>query len=498
MKKTLPADSEILQYLYRDGGVRGEKIAMRFRWLLVVLVLTLITVMFLKGQTREASWSLVPVSIFIIYNLFLIVLLRRDRIGYWVRYVSVMVDVGVLSLHIYVYATFFSRIAVSVTASIYIYFILLFLSVLRYDRKLVIFATLFVIFCFNLNYYLRINSVDPQLLEQVVSSDRAGHFYKSMYIALFGYMLLHIPRLVTELISRQENVLAEKKESEINLTVEKMEKQFLGDRLEFEKNANTELARQKQQIEDQNHELQQLLATRDKLQSVISHDLRNPFTVIQSLTESLNENLDKMDENDAKRAVQTIHDTNRRGLYLLDNLLNWTRLQTGKLKVAATVIPVYAVIKNLAEYFEVQSRDKNVGILNDIEPALSLFCDEDMFRTILRNIFSNALKFTPEGGTLRISGSSQNGVTTVCIEDNGIGISGNNLKRLLRFDESFSTPGTANEKGSGLGFSLIKEFVEMNKGTFSLKSEEGKGTEVCISFPESPVNSNYGHSGKSF
>ncbi|MFC2098363.1 ATP-binding protein [Bacteroidota bacterium] len=486
MKNTLPGDSEILQYLYDDGGIRGEKVAMRFRWFLAVLVLALITVMFIKGQTREASWSLIPVSIYIFYNIFLIFLFRKDRIGYWVRYVSVIIDVGVLSLHIFVYSTFFNELAVSVTASIFIYFILLFLSVLRYDRKLVIFATIFVIFCFNLNYYLRINDIDPELIKQVVSADKAGHFYKSMYMALFGIMLLHIPRLVTELIGRQERVLADKKESEIKLAVEKMEKQFLGERLEFEKEANSELEIQKKQIEEQNLRLQQLLSAREKLQSVISHDLRNPFTVIQSLTESLGNNLDRMEEQDARRAVQTIHDTNKRGLYLLDNLLNWTRLQTGKLKVDGTSIPVYAVVQNIMEYFETLSKDKKVKILNEASPSLSLYCDEDMFRTILRNLVSNALKFTPEGGSIRISGKTDNGTTILCVEDTGVGISGNNLKRLLRFDESFSTPGTENEKGSGLGFSLIKEFVEMNKGTFSVKSEEGKGTEVCLTFPESP------------
>jgi signal transduction histidine kinase len=442
--------------------------------------------MFIKGQSREASWSLIPVSIYILYNIFLAFLFRRGTIYYWVRYVSVIIDVGVLTLHIFVYSTFFSELAVAVTASIFIYFILMFLAVLRYDRKLVIFATLFVLFCFNLNYYLRIGNVDPELIDQVVSADRAGHFYKSMYMALFGFMLLHIPRLVTELVTRQEGVLADKKESEIKLAVEKMEKQFLAERLDFEKDANTELAKQKQQIEEQNRELQQLLSAREKLQSVISHDLRNPFTVIQSLTESLNENLDGMGEEDIRRAVHTLHDTNRRGLYLLDNLLNWTRLQTGKLKVDATVIPVYAVVTNMLEYFTAKCSEKNIRIRNEIEPALSLFCDEDMYRTILRNIISNALKFTPENGTIRIYGKSEEGSTTVCIEDNGVGISGNNLKRILRFDESFSTPGTANEKGSGLGFSLIREFVEMNRGTFSVESEEGKGTVVCLTFPESP------------
>ena len=485
MKKTLPADSEILQYLYRDGGVRGERIALRFRWVLVGLVLALIGVMYAKGLVREASWSLVPVSIFVVYNLFLLVLFRKDKIGYWVRYVSIVVDIGVLSLHTYMYSRLFIPIAVSTTASIYIYFILLFMSVLRYDRKLVIFATLFTIFCFNLNYYLRIDSVDPELLAQVVSSDRAGHFYKSMYIALFGFMLLHIPRLVTELISRQENMLADKKESEIKLALEKMEKQFLSDRLQYEQEVNAELNRQKEQIEKQNKELQQLVSARNKIQSVISHDLRNPFTIIQSLTESLDENLENLSEKDVKRAVRTIHDTNKRGLYLLDNLLNWTRLQTGKLKVVPTVIPVYSVI-GMMDVLHLQAREKNIQILNQVEHTASIYCDEDMFRTVLRNLISNALKFTPEGGSVTISTEAGEGSTRICIADTGIGISGNNLKRLLQSNESFSTPGTANEKGSGLGFSLVKDFVGMNHGIFTVESEEGKGTAVCLTFPDGP------------
>ncbi len=485
MKKTLPADSEILQYLYRDGGVRGERIALRFRWVLVGLVLALIGVMYAKGLVREASWSLVPISIFVVYNLFLLVLFRKDKIGYWVRYVSIVVDIGVLSLHTYMYSRLFVPIAVSTTASIYIYFILLFMSVLRYDRKLVIFATLFTIFCFNLNYYLRIDSVDPELLAQVVSSDRAGHFYKSMYIALFGFMLLHIPRLVTELISRQENMLADKKESEIKLALEKMEKQFLSDRLQYEQEVNAELNRQKEQIEKQNKELQQLVSSRNKIQSVISHDLRNPFTIIQSLTESLDENLENLSEKDVKRAVRTIHDTNKRGLYLLDNLLNWTRLQTGKLKVVPTVIPVYSVI-GMMDVLHLQAQEKNIQILNQVELTASIYCDEDMFRTVLRNLISNALKFTPEGGSVTISTEAGEGSTRICIADTGIGISGNNLKRLLQSNESFSTPGTANEKGSGLGFSLVKDFVGMNHGIFTVESEEGKGTAVCLTFPDGP------------
>lgn len=268
---------------------------MKFRWLLVVLVLTLIAVMFLNGQVREARWSLIPVSVFIIYNLILTFLFKRAKIAYWIRYMSVFIDVGVLSVHIYFYSRFFSEIAVATTASIFIYFILLFMSVLRYDRKLVIFTTIYTIFCFNLIYYLRYPDIDKSLIEQVVSSDPAGHFYKSMYIMLFGIILLHIPRLVVELISRQERIIADKKESEIRLALEKQEKRFLEEKLNFERESNAELSRMNEQIRIQNEQLQQLVKARDKLQSVISHDLRNPLTVINSVTETLTESIGRME-----------------------------------------------------------------------------------------------------------------------------------------------------------------------------------------------------------
>ena len=166
--------------------------------------------------------------------------------------------------------------------------------------------------------------------------------------------------------------------------------------------------------------------------------------------------------------------------------MNWTRLQTGKLKVVPTVIPVYSVIGTMMDFLRLQALEKNIEIQNQVDHKASVYCDEDMFRTVLRNIISNALKFTPEGGSITISTESGEGSTRICIADTGIGISGNNLKRLLQSDESFSTPGTANEKGSGLGFSLVKDFVGMNHGTFMVESEEGKGTEVCLTFREGP------------
>ena len=488
MKKTLPADSEILQYLYQDGGVRGEKVAMRFRWLLVVLVLLLITVMFLKGQVREASWSLIPVSVFIVYNLFLIYLFRKEKIAYWVRYLSVIIDVSVLSVHIFVYSYFFSELAVATTASILIYPILLFLSVLRYDRRLIIFATVYTIVCFNLIYYLRYPYIDKSLIDQVVSSDPAGHFYKSMYLMLLGIFLLHIPRLVVELISRQERIIADRKESEIKLALEKQEKRFLEEKLQFEHETNIELSRMNEQVRIKNDQLQQLVEARDKLQSVISHDLRNPLTVINSVTETLNERISQMDEEEIGKAVKVIHETNARGLNLLDNLLNWSRMQTGKMQVVPAIVPLYPVIRDMIRWFKTSAEEKGIGIHVDMDHQLTVFCDDDMLRTILRNLVSNAIKFTARGGSVHITAEPVAGNQTLLkISDTGIGISPSNLKRLFTLHESLSTPGTANEKGSGLGLSLVREFITMNNGRIEVDSSEGTGSTFSLHLPTRPI-----------
>ena len=488
MKKTLPADSEILQYLYQDGGVRGEKVAMRFRWLLVVLVLLLITVMFLKGQVREASWSLIPVSVFIVYNLFLIYLFRKEKIAYWVRYLSVIIDVSVLSVHIFVYSYFFSELAVATTASILIYPILLFLSVLRYDRRLIIFATVYTIVCFNLIYYLRYPYIDKSLIDQVVSSDPAGHFYKSMYLMLLGIFLLHIPRLVVELISRQERIIADRKESEIKLVLEKQGKKFLEEKLTFEHKTNVELTRMNEKIREQNDQLQQLVQARDKLQSIISHDLRNPLTVINSVTETLNERISQLDTTEIGMAVKVIHETNARGLNLLDNLLNWSRMQTGKIQVVPAIVPLYPLIKDIIKLFKTSAEEKGISTLVDMDHQLTVFADEDMLRTVLRNLVSNAIKFTARGGTVHITAETIKGnQTRVKVSDTGIGISPSNLKRLFTLYESLSTPGTANEKGSGLGLSLVREFIAMNNGRIEVDSSEGTGSTFSLHLPTRPI-----------
>ena len=305
---------------------------------------------------------------------------------------------------------------------------------------------------------------------------------------LLGIFLLHIPRLVVELISRQERIIADRKESEIKLVLEKQGKKFLEEKLTFEHKTNVELTRMNEKIREQNDQLQQLVQARDKLQSIISHDLRNPLTVINSVTETLNERISQLDTTEIGMAVKVIHETNARGLNLLDNLLNWSRMQTGKIQVVPAIVPLYPLIKDIIKLFKTSAEEKGISTLVDMDHQLTVFADEDMLRTVLRNLVSNAIKFTARGGTVHITAETIKGnQTRVKVSDTGIGISPSNLKRLFTLYESLSTPGTANEKGSGLGLSLVREFIAMNNGRIEVDSSEGTGSTFSLHLPTRPI-----------
>ncbi|MEA1897930.1 MAG: hypothetical protein U9N53_09740 [Bacteroidota bacterium] len=206
---------DINKYLFRDEALRGEKLALKFRWILIIVVLAFVILTYLRGDTKEASFALIPSAIFLCYNLLLTYFIKIGRNIYSLRYLSVTLDILILTVHIYINSVFFSDIAVSTTASIFIYPILMFLSVLRYDKNLIVYATLLSIALFNLNYYLRLNFIDPQLIEQVISSDPIGHAYKSGYLLLMGVFFLQIPELVHRYISKQKESLLKNKLSVI-------------------------------------------------------------------------------------------------------------------------------------------------------------------------------------------------------------------------------------------------------------------------------------------
>ncbi|MBI9052605.1 MAG: PAS domain-containing sensor histidine kinase [Bacteroidales bacterium] len=230
-------------------------------------------------------------------------------------------------------------------------------------------------------------------------------------------------------------------------------------------------------------QLRDLNATKDKFFSIIAHDLKNPFNDLMGFSQLLDLNIEKYDNQKIKQFVNIIHQSSKLAYNLLENLLDWSRSQTGVLKFRPEKILINDLIKENIELLESTSKTKNLKILSDINDDFFAFADKNMIRTVIRNLISNAIKYTNPNGIIEIKISYLDNKCMIIISDNGIGISQNNIQKLFKIDESYSTPGTDKERGTGLGLILCKEFIEKNNGELWAKSTLGKGSDFIFTLP---------------
>ena len=477
-----------LPSLYDDEAYRGEKVALRFRWILVAMVFVLIIVVIINGDKKEAVVSSIIALTFGIYNLFLIFLFSRGKVYPWVRYLSVSLDIGLLSVHIYSLSVFISAFAVATASTILLYPVLMFLSVLRYDKKLILYTIIFTLFCFNLIYILQYPSLDQELLTRIISTDPFGQVYKSVYLLLFGVLLLHIPDLVNRLVKRHTEIVEEKNQSELKLLLEMKENEFIEEKLQYARLINEQLKDKNEQIAAQNEKLIELNTTKDRLFSIIGHDLKNPFTVLISISQMIKDQLDHLDNEDLKQSLNIINNASTQGFALLDNLLDWARSQTGEIKFDPVPVVLNEFVRDVLVQTGPSSEKKRVQICNKIGTAIVVKADRNMLQTILRNLISNAIKFSSPGGEVVIEAMFNEAVgrTLVSVTDRGVGIPKENLVNLFNISKHQPTKGTLQESGTGLGLLICKEFVEHHDGNLNVYSIEGEGTQ--ISFTLQPDN----------
>jgi len=477
-----------LPSLYDDEAYRGEKVALRFRWILVAMVFVLIIVVIINGDKKEAVVSSIIALTFGIYNLFLIFLFSRGKVYPWVRYLSVSLDIGLLSVHIYSLSVFISAFAVATASTILLYPVLMFLSVLRYDKKLILYTIIFTLFCFNLIYILQYPSLDQELLTRIISTDPFGQVYKSVYLLLFGVLLLHIPDLVNRLVKRHTEIVEEKNQSELKLLLEMKENEFIEEKLQYARLINEQLKDKNEQIAAQNEKLKELNTTKDRLFSIIGHDLKNPFTVLISISQMIKDQLDHLDNEDLKQSLNIINNASTQGFALLDNLLDWARSQTGEIKFDPVPVVLNEFVRDVLVQTGPSSEKKRVQICNKIGTAIVVKADRNMLQTILRNLISNAIKFSSPGGEVVIEAMFDEtvGRTLVSVTDRGVGIPKENLVNLFNISKHQPTKGTLQESGTGLGLLICKEFVEHHDGNLNVYSIEGEGTQ--ISFTLQPDN----------
>lgn len=225
-------------------------------------------------------------------------------------------------------------------------------------------------------------------------------------------------------------------------------------------------------------------ATKDKFFSIIAHDLKNPFNAIMGFSNLLYEDFDDFTETDKRKFIKNIWDAAESTYKLLENLLHWSRAQTGNISYKPEHVDLSIVANENITVLKPHAEGKRIKLSSNIGYTTEVFADTNMIHTVIRNLVSNAVKFTKKGGSVTISSRADGEFEQICITDTGIGISKENISKLFKIDEQFKTDGTANEKGTGLGLILCKEFVEKNGGRIWVESELGKGSKFCFTVPK--------------
>lgn len=223
---------------------------------------------------------------------------------------------------------------------------------------------------------------------------------------------------------------------------------------------------------------------KDKFFSIIAHDLKNPFITMLGFSSMLV--TDYYDFNDEERIsyLMEMESVAKKSYELLDNLLQWSRSQTGRLEYNPIPFNLFDIVKNTVELLEPQAKAKDIIISNLVAEFVPVYADMEMIRTTIRNIISNAIKFTKNNGNIFISVKNSDDLVKLSIKDNGIGMNQETLEGLFNITTHNSRRGTNNETGTGLGLILCKEFVEKNNGKLEVISTPNEGTEFIISLPK--------------
>jgi signal transduction histidine kinase/ligand-binding sensor domain-containing protein len=271
-----------------------------------------------------------------------------------------------------------------------------------------------------------------------------------------------------------------------------------------------EIREQKEIIEEKNNQLEisnqelkksemnliELNATKDKFFSIISHDLKNPLTALLGTADLLSSAYDQLSEEKKRKYILSI-DRSASHLYdLLDNLLQWSKSQTGGIQCKPAAIDLSVIIPETLSLYKINAKKKKINLSSNVEENTFAYADRNMVTTVLRNLISNAIKFTDQGGEVRITANAdgKNEFVEISVIDSGIGISRENAKKLFKIGTHYSTDGTAKEKGTGLGLILCKEFIEINKGRIWFENpipnaddnSSGKGSIFKFTLPRPP------------
>ena len=234
--------------------------------------------------------------------------------------------------------------------------------------------------------------------------------------------------------------------------------------------------------------LNELNATKDKFFSIIAHDLKSPFNAILGFSNLLTSQLKEKDYQGVEEYAEIIQFSTQKALDLLINLMDWSRAQSGQLNFNPRVLNVAELIDEVIEISKIAATQKLLTITAEIDQTKFFLLDKDMISSVMRNLLSNAIKFTNPGGKIHLTARQTGTELLISIRDSGVGMRENELKKLFRIDENYSVPGTNNERGTGLGLIICKEFIDKHQGRIWAESTPGQGSQFFFSIPSNRFN----------
>ena len=237
------------------------------------------------------------------------------------------------------------------------------------------------------------------------------------------------------------------------------------------------------EINSKNIELVNLNATKDKFFSIISHDLKAPFNAVIGYSELLEDELKEKDYTGVEEYAGIIKNASLRAMSLLNNLLDWSNSQTGRMDYYPERFDIVSLIDQVTLFLSDFAQHKSIVLTKIVPAEATIFADKAMIGTVLRNLISNAVKFSHKGGTVRISLEQSPEELILSVIDSGVGITKEDQEKLFRIDTNHSTPGTQQEMGTGLGLLLCKEFVEKHGGRIGVESIQGNGSRFYFIIP---------------
>ena len=251
---------------------------------------------------------------------------------------------------------------------------------------------------------------------------------------------------------------------------------------------NAELNNLNKALKESEQKLKELNEDKDKFFSILAHDLRTPFNALLGLSEFVIQEYDELTSDEVIKIVKDINSAGQNLFRLLENLLSWSRLTSGRADFNPEKVDLYVIALQAVMLLKQTAEKKEIDLLNLVPKNSLAFIDETMIESVIENLVTNAIKFTPRKGSIKISSKELPDAYQISVSDTGVGISEENLQKLFRMDIHFTEYGTEREKGSGLGLLLCKEHVQKNGGKIWVESEEGKGSTFYFTVPKAKLN----------